>query len=132
MKRNGVKFLIVITFCAVLGFGVGKATNKPIEATEVSTTVKEAIDLETECRDNNISLKFVNDIMETDNQFSIKTDTETIVSELVGYFEKYEDPYYVLLCHHYGEDKAKEMTDNFSTYKEDEYSNLFFEIEKEK
>lgn len=82
-------------------------------------------DIKEECKENDISYTFVSAVMEVDDSY----DTG-LPASLTGYFKEYEDPYYVLLCHKYGEEKASQMTEGFTSYTDDKYVDQVFAAEK--
>lgn len=133
MKNKGIAIFASLVFATMIGFVAGDIKDThPVEGGEVSMRVSEYLDLEEECEDK-ISFTFVETVIETDSKFGIKSNKETIVDELYGFFEKYgDDPYIILLCHHYGEEEAIKMTDDFTLNIQDEYVNTFYELEYSK
>lgn len=133
MKKKGLSLIIIVAFATLVGFVSGDMKDpNDVNARDsvVSMTVEEAIDLEKECLDNDISFEFVENVIETDESYGVPVDKETIVDELVRFFKIYEDPYAVLMCHHYNESVAKTLTGEFTKYVEDQYVEAFYEIER--
>lgn len=80
---------------------------------EKSADIKSSISVSEYCEENGICYEFIQAVSEYDEE----TDEYIIkqsVDEFSKLFTEYEDPAYVLLIHEVGEEKASEVTDNFT------------------